>query len=65
MRHDPNVDEAASVSELERAIRDEIARLGRNVADLSARHAPANPGPRPLSRAAANWTASKSHRKRE
>jgi Fe-S-cluster containining protein len=30
--------------------RDEVAGLGRAVADLSARFAPADPGPRPLSR---------------
>jgi uncharacterized protein len=31
--------------------RAEIARLGRAIADVSARYAPADPGPRPLSRA--------------
>jgi len=33
----------------------EIARLGRAIADLSARFAPRDPGPRPLSRATASW----------
>jgi Fe-S-cluster containining protein len=35
--------------------RDEIARLGRAVADLSAQFAPRDPGPRPLSRATSQW----------
>lgn len=34
----------------------EIARLGRAVADASARFDPRNPGPRPLSKATAGWT---------
>ncbi len=33
----------------------EIARLGRAVADLSARFDPVDPGPRPLSKAVAAW----------
>lgn len=33
----------------------EIARLGRDIADLSARFDPGNPGPRPLSKATAAW----------
>jgi hypothetical protein len=33
----------------------EIGRLARAIADLSARFAPADPGPRPLSRATAAW----------
>jgi len=33
----------------------EIARLGRTVADLSARFEPRDPGPRPLSRATEGW----------
>jgi uncharacterized protein len=32
-----------------------VAALGRRIADLSARFAPADPGPRPLSRATATW----------
>lgn len=36
--------------------RAEIAALGRAVMDISARFAPADPGPRPLSRASASWT---------
>ncbi|MBX3187457.1 MAG: YkgJ family cysteine cluster protein [Labilithrix sp.] len=36
--------------------RGEIARLGRDVADLSARFAPGDPGPRPLSRALRGMT---------
>lgn len=35
--------------------RNEIARLGRAVADLSARFSPVDPGPRPLSKATASW----------
>lgn len=35
--------------------RREISRLGRAIADLSARAVPADPGPRPLSRVAAAW----------
>jgi Fe-S-cluster containining protein len=35
--------------------RDEIARLGRSIADLSARFTPSDPGPRPISRATAGW----------
>ncbi len=35
--------------------RDEVARLGRLVADASARFQPADPGPRPLSRVTAGW----------
>ncbi|MDB4937722.1 MAG: hypothetical protein JWP87_4694 [Labilithrix sp.] len=37
------------------APKSEIARLGRAVADLSARFAPADPGPRPLSKVTAEW----------
>ncbi len=33
----------------------ELGRLGRAIADLSARFAPADPGPRPLSRVTAAW----------
>jgi Fe-S-cluster containining protein len=33
----------------------EIARLGRAIADLSARFEPGDPGPRPLSKATAAW----------
>ena len=33
----------------------EIARLGRAVADLSARFAPGDPGPRPMSKVTAAW----------
>ena len=33
----------------------EIARLGRAIADLSARFDPADPGPRPLSKVTATW----------
>jgi Fe-S-cluster containining protein len=33
----------------------EIARLGRAIADLSARFAPSDPGPRPLSKVTAAW----------
>lgn len=33
----------------------EIARLGRAVADLSAKFEPSNPGPRPLSNVTAGW----------
>jgi Fe-S-cluster containining protein len=42
----------------------EIARLGRAVADLSARFDPSDPGPRPLSRATDGWveTAGKTER---
>ena len=35
--------------------KDEIARLGRAVADLSARFAPADAGPRPMSKVTAAW----------
>ncbi len=35
--------------------RGEIARLGRQVADLSAKFDPRDPGPRPLSRVTAGW----------
>ena len=35
--------------------KNEIARLGRAVADLSARFAPADPGPRPMSKVTAAW----------
>ncbi len=38
--------------------REEIARLGRAVADLSARFSPREPGPRPLSRATAGLASS-------
>ena len=34
-----------------KAPRDDLARIGRAIADLSARFAPRDPGPRPLSRA--------------
>jgi uncharacterized protein len=43
--------------------KDEIARLGRSVADLSARFAPADPGPRPMSKVTAAWD-DRSHRGR-
>lgn len=33
-----------------RALRDEVARLGREIAELSAKFAPSDHGPRPLSR---------------
>jgi Fe-S-cluster containining protein len=36
--------------------KDEIARIGRSIADLSAKLAPRDPGPRPLSKATASWT---------
>ena len=35
--------------------RNEIARLSRKIQDLSERYFPRDPGPRPLSRAAADW----------
>ena len=35
--------------------KEEIARLGRAIAELSARFEPGNPGPRPLSKATASW----------
>lgn len=33
-----------------------LVRLGREIADLSARFAPADPGPRPLSKVMATWS---------
>jgi uncharacterized protein len=46
------------------APKQEIARVGRAVADLSARFDPANPGPRPLSRVTAAWDTRGDSRRR-
>lgn len=42
--------------------RELIGEMARDVAALSARFAPADPGPRPLSRASAEWEAQRSRR---
>jgi Fe-S-cluster containining protein len=42
--------------------RAEIAEVGRAIAALSARFAPADPGPRPLSRASGPWEAQRARR---
>jgi len=39
-----------------------IAEAGRDIAALSARFAPADPGPRPLSRVSGDWEAQRSRR---
>jgi uncharacterized protein len=46
------------------APKQEIARVGRAIADLSARFDPANPGPRPLSRVTASWDTRGDSRRR-
>lgn len=46
------------------APKNEIARLSRAIADLSAKFEPANPGPRPLSKVTASWDARGESRRR-